>query len=133
MILVGMSSDRTGERFMHVAIPSLVGAAGFVAVGMFGTPGLAMAALAVAAVGDYSTRGPFWALPGKFLTGSALAGSIALINSMGAVGGVVGPSAVGWLKQQTGSFLGPMVMLSGVLVIGAILTLFLRRLPQFRD
>jgi ACS family tartrate transporter-like MFS transporter len=133
MVLVGMSSDRTGERFYHVAVPSVVGAAGFIAVGMFGSPGLAMAALAVAAVGDYSTRGPFWALPGKFLTGTALAGSIALINSMGAVGGVVGPSAVGWLKQETGSFLGPMVMLSGVLVLGAILTLFLRRLPQFRD
>jgi len=133
MVLVGMSSDRTGERFYHVAIPSLVGAAGFIAVGMFGTPGLAMAALAVAAVGDYSTRGPFWALPGRFLTGSALAGSIALINSMGAVGGVVGPSAVGWLKQTSGSFLGPMVMLSGVLVVGAFLTLLLRRLPQFRD
>lgn len=133
MVLVGMSSDRSGERFLHVAIPSLVGAVGFIAVGLFGSPGLAMAALAVAAVGDYSTRGPFWALPGRFLTGSALAGSIALINSMGAVGGVVGPSAVGWLKQHTGSFLGPMVMLSGVLVLGAVLTLILRRLPQFRD
>jgi len=132
MILVGRSSDRSGERFLHVAIPSLVGAAGFIAVGLFSAPGLAMAALAVAAVGDYSTRGPFWALPGKFLTGSALAGSIALINSMGAVGGVVGPSAVGWLKVQTGGFLGPMIMLSGVLVVGAALTLVLRRSALLR-
>jgi ACS family tartrate transporter-like MFS transporter len=132
MILVGMSSDRTGERFLHVAIPSLVGAAGFIAVGLFVSPMLAMAALAVAAVGDYSTRGPFWALPGKFLTGSALAGSIALINSMGAVGGVVGPSAVGWLKQSTGSFVGPMIMLSGVLIVGAVLTMFLRRSALLR-
>jgi D-galactonate transporter len=132
MILVGRSSDRSGERFLHVAIPSLVGAVGFIAVGLFSVPGLAMAALAVAAVGDYSTRGPFWALPGKFLTGSALAGSIALINSMGAVGGVVGPSAVGWLKVHTGGFLGPMVMLSGVLVVGAVLTLALRRSKLLR-
>jgi MFS transporter, ACS family, tartrate transporter len=133
MVLVGRSSDRSGERFMHVAVPSLAGAVGFVAVGLLSSPMLAMAALAVAAVGDYSTRGPFWALPGKFLTGSALAGAIALINSMGAVGGVVGPSAVGWLKQQTGGFSGPMLMLSGVLVAGAILTLLLKRAPQFRD
>lgn len=132
MILVGMSSDRTGERFLHVAIPSVVGAAGFIAVGLLVSPMLAMAALAVAAVGDYSTRGPFWALPGKFLTGSALAGSIALINSMGAVGGVVGPSAVGWLKQSTGSFVGPMIMLSGVLIVGAVLTLLLRRSALLR-
>ena len=132
MILVGMSSDRTGERLLHVAIPSLVGAVGFIAVGMLVSPMLAMAALAVAAVGDYSTRGPFWALPGKFLTGSALAGSIALINSMGALGGVVGPSAVGWLKQSTGSFVGPMIMLSGVLIVGAALTMFLRRSALLR-
>ncbi len=133
MILVGRSSDRTGERFLHVAIPSLVGAVGFIAVGLFGAPGLAMAALAVAAVGDYSTRGPFWALPGKFLTGSALAGSIALINSMGAVGGVVGPSAVGWLKQSTGGFVAPMILLSGVLVLGAVLTLVLRNNRLLKD
>jgi ACS family tartrate transporter-like MFS transporter len=127
MVLVSMSSDRTGERFLHVAIPSLVGAVGFIAVGMFGSPGLAMAALAVAAVGDYCTRGPFWALPGKFLTGRALAGSIALINAMGAVGGVVGPTIVGRLKQTTGDFVAPMTFLSGVLVLGAVLTMALRR------
>jgi ACS family tartrate transporter-like MFS transporter len=133
MVLVSMSSDRTGERFLHVAIPSVVGAAGFIAVGYFVSPVWAMAALAVAAVGDYCTRGPFWALPGKFLSGSALAGAIALINAMGAVGGVVGPSAVGWLKDTTGSFVAPMLTLSGVLVIGAVLTMMLRRSPELRD
>jgi MFS transporter, ACS family, tartrate transporter len=132
MLLVSMSSDRTGERFLHVAIPSLVGAVGFIAVGMFASPGLAMAALAVAAIGDYCTRGPFWAMPGKFLTGRALAGSIALINAMGAVGGMVGPSIVGWLKQTTGDFVAPMMFLSGVLVVGAVLTLWLRRAPLLR-
>jgi ACS family tartrate transporter-like MFS transporter len=133
MVLVSMSSDRTGERFLHVAIPSLVGAVGFIAVGMFASPALAMAALAIAAVGDYCTRGPFWALPGKFLTGRALAGSIALINAMGAVGGIVGPTTVGWLKQTTGDFIAPMALLSGVLVLGAVLTLFLRRSALLRD
>jgi ACS family tartrate transporter-like MFS transporter len=132
MVLVSMSSDRTGERFLHVAIPTLVGAVGFIAVGMFASPGLAMAALAVAAVGDYCTRGPFWAMPGKFLTGRALAGAIALINAMGAVGGIVGPSIVGWLKQTTGDFVAPMTFLSGVLVAGAVLTLWLRRTPLLR-
>jgi MFS transporter, ACS family, tartrate transporter len=133
MILVGMSSDRSGERFLHIAVPSLVGAAGFLAVGYLHAPLLAMLALSVAAAGDYCTRGPFWALPGKFLTGSAAAGAIALINSMGALGGALGPSTVGWLKDHTGGFLGPMLMLAGVLTMGAILTLFLRRAPQFRD
>ena len=52
---------------------------------------------------------------------------------MGALGGAIGPSTVGWLKDRTGGFLAPMLMLSGVLVAGAILTLVLRRTPQFRD
>jgi len=133
MLLVGWNSDRTGERFLHVALPSLLGALGFIAVGYMHVPALAMLALCVAAVGDYSTRGPFWALPGKFLVGSAAAGAIALINSMGALGGAIGPSTVGWLRDQTGGFLGPMLMLSGVLVVGAILTMRLRHSPMLRD
>jgi ACS family tartrate transporter-like MFS transporter len=68
-----------------------------------------------------------------FLTGSAAAGAIALINSMGALGGAVGPSAVGWMREETGGFLGPMLMLSGILVVGAVLTLVLRRAPLLRD
>ena len=133
MVFVGMSSDRTGERFLHVAIPSLIGAAGFLAVGYMQSPVLALVALSIAAAGDYCTRGPFWALPGKFLAGSAAAGAIALINSMGAAGGFFGPLAVGWLKDETKNFLAPMILLSAILVVGAALTLVLKRAPQFRD
>ena len=75
-----------------------------------------MLALAVAAVGDYSTRGPFWALPGRFLTGSAAAAGIALINSMGALGGFVGPSAVGYLRDVTHSFVAPLFLLGQPLI-----------------
>ena len=100
MVLIGRSSDRTGERFMHVAIPTAIGAIGFVFTALLKSPIPAMIALTVAAVGDYGTRGPFWALPGKFLTGSAAAAGIALINAMGAVGGFVGPYAVGYLKDK---------------------------------
>ena len=88
-----------------------------------------MIALTVAAVGDYGTRGPFWALPGKFLAGSSAAAAIALINAMGAVGGFVGPYAVGYLKDSTGSFRSPLFLLAGILVAGSVLTLFLRRSP----
>ena len=104
MILIGRSSDRSGERILHLAIPTAIGALGFIATGMLSSPVPAMIALTVAAVGDYGTRGPFWALPGKFLAGSSAAAAIALINAMGAVGGFVGPYAVGYLKDSTGSF-----------------------------
>jgi len=133
MILIGRSSDRSGERFLHVAIPSVIGALGFIATGMITAPMAAMIALSVAAVGDYSTRGPFWALPGKFLTGSAAAAGIALINAMGAVGGFIGPYAVGYLKDATGNFASALYLLAGILFLGAILTMVLRRSRTFAD
>ena len=127
MVLLGVSSDRSGERFWHVALPSLLGAAGFAASAFLHTPLPGLLALTVAAVGDLGSRGPFWALPPRFLTGSALAAGIALINTMGAVGGFVGPYAVGLVKDFTGSFTGGLLLLSALLVVSAVATLSLRR------
>jgi ACS family tartrate transporter-like MFS transporter len=127
MVLLGVSSDRSGERFWHVALPSLLGAAGFAASAFLHTPLPGLLALTVAAVGDLGSRGPFWALPPRFLTGSALAAGIALINTMGAVGGFVGPYAVGLVKDFTGSFTGGLLLLSALLVVSAVATLALRR------
>ena len=127
MVWVGRSSDRSGERFLHVAIPSLIGAAGFAAstLGLAVVP--AMVALTIAAMGDLSTRGPYWALPSRFLSGSALAAGIALINTIGSLGGFVGPTMVGYVREATGSFSGGLLFLAGLLVLAAIGTLVLRR------
>jgi len=133
MVLIGRSSDRLGERFMHVAIPTAIGAIGFVFTAILKSPIPAMIALTVAAVGDYGTRGPFWALPGKFLTGSAAAAGIALINAMGAVGGFIGPYAVGYLKDTSGNFESGLFLLAGILLVGSILTLFLRKSATLAD
>ena len=133
MVLIGRSSDRSGERFMHVAIPTAIGAVGFVATALFKSPVPAMIALTVAAVGDYGTRGPFWALPGKFLSGGAAAAGIALINAMGAVGGFIGPYAVGYLKDTSGNFESGLFLLAGILLAGSILTLFLRKSSTLAD
>jgi MFS transporter, ACS family, tartrate transporter len=133
MVLIGRSSDRSGERFLHVAIPTAIGAIGFAATALLKSPIPAMIALTVAAVGDYGTRGPFWALPGKFLTGGAAAAGIALINSMGAVGGFIGPYAVGYLKDASGNFESGLFLLAGILMIGSILTLLLRSSPSLKD
>jgi ACS family tartrate transporter-like MFS transporter len=131
MIWIGASSDRTGERFLHLAIPTAIGALGFIATAMLRSPLPAMIALSVAAAGDYGTRGPFWALPGRFLTGEGAAAGIALINSFAAIGGFVGPYAVGYLKETTGSFESPLYLLAGILLAGAVLTLILRRSRTF--
>jgi len=131
MILIGASSDRSGERFLHLAIPTAIGALGFIATAVIKSPLPAMVALSVAAAGDYGTRGPFWALPGKFLTGEGAAAGIALINSFAAIGGFVGPYMVGYLKDTTGSFESPLYLLAGILFAGAVLTLLLRRSRTF--
>jgi ACS family tartrate transporter-like MFS transporter len=133
MVLIGRSSDRSGERFMHVAIPTAIGAIGFVATALLKSPIPAMIALTVAAVGDYGTRGPFWALPGKFLVGGAAAAGIALINAMGAVGGFIGPYAVGYLKDTSGNFESGLFLLAGILMAGSLLTLLLRDSPSLKD
>jgi ACS family tartrate transporter-like MFS transporter len=129
MIAVGASSDRSGERFLHVALPSFIGAAGFIASAFLVTPVPGMIALTVAAVGDLSTRGPFWALPPRFLTGSALAGGVALINTAASLGGFVGPYAVGLLRETTGSFTAPLIMLATLLALAGVLALLLRNAP----
>jgi len=133
MVLISRSSDRSGERFMHVAIPTAIGALGFIATGLLQSPVPALIALTVAAVGDYGTRGPFWAMPGKFLSGSAAAGAIGLINAAGAAGGAITPPVVGYLKDATGSFVYPMYMLAGILLVGSVMTLVLRKSPALKD
>jgi ACS family tartrate transporter-like MFS transporter len=133
MLWVGASSDRSGERFLHVAIPSFIGAAGFAASAFLLSPVPGMIALTIAAMGDLCTRGPFWALPSRFLSGSALAGGIALINTMGSLGGFVGPTMVGYVREATGGFAGGLLLLAGLLVAAGAGTLVLRRSTLLRE
>jgi len=133
MILIGASSDRTGERFLHIAIPSAIGGLGFIASAYFTSPWPAMIALTIAAVGDLGTRGPFWSLPTRFLTGSAAAAGIALINTMASLGGFVGPSMVGVVLDYTDSFAGGLVFLAVLLLLAAGATLALRRAAVLAD
>ena len=132
MVAIGTHSDRTGERFTHIAGSLFVGAIGFTASAYLTSPIPALIALTVAAVGDLGGRGPFWALPGRFLAGNASAGGIALINTVGALGGFVGPSLVGFVKNATGSFTGGLLLLAALLFASAVVTLFLRRAATLR-
>lgn len=133
MIAIGTSSDRTGERFLHIAIPSAVGALGFIAAAFIVSPVFGMLALTIAAVGDLGTRGPFWALPTRFLTGSAAAAGIGLINTMASLGGFVGPSAVGLVRELTGSFAGGLVFLATLLLLASAAAVGVRRARVLAD
>jgi MFS transporter, ACS family, tartrate transporter len=130
MVLVGRSSDRTGEHHLHLALPALAGALGFLAVTRTGTMGLLVAGLSLTAFGVLGWLGPFWALPTAFLREQAAAGGIALINSMGALGGFVGPYLIGRVKERTGEFTPGLLLLAGCLMAAVVIILGLRRVES---
>lgn len=101
----GRHSDRSGERTWHVALPAFAGAAGLsLSAGLSGPAAAALAALSLSAAGIYAALPIFWTLPTALLTGSAAAAGIALVNSIGNLGGFFGPMLVGYLKDATGSY-----------------------------
>lgn len=128
LVVIGSRSDRTGERRWHVAVPCLIGATGFVLTVLApATPIVALATLSIAAFGIWGTLGPFWAMPTAILRGPAAAGGIALVNSIGNIGGFAGPYLMGWIREATGGFSAGLLTLAAILIAGAIIAL---RLPQ---
>jgi MFS family permease len=132
MIVVGRHSDRTQERRYHAALPCLACAAGLVGVGVFaGAPLVAFTAMCIAVAGSLSYNGAFWQIPPMLLAGSAAAGGIALINSLGNLSGWAGPSLVGWLEDLTGKTATGLYVVAVFEVIGAALILLF--MPRRRD
>jgi len=125
MILWARHSDRTGERTWHVVIACLVAAVGLALAGVASSVVAVVAALTVVNVGISAAKPPLWSMPTMFLSGPAAAAGIATINSIGNLGGFAGPWAIGWIKDLTGSFLGGLYMVAGLLVLSAVLTLVL--------
>jgi len=131
LLLAGWSSDRTSERKWHSAVPMFVAGAGLLlsAITQSYLP-LAMAMFCIAAAGLYSFFPAFWALPTTFLAGSAAAASIGLVNSIGNLGGFVGPYVVGYINNKTNSFFGGMTYLSCSAIAAGVLMLTLRKTTQ---
>jgi MFS transporter, ACS family, tartrate transporter len=127
MILVSRSSDRTLERRHHVAIPAIMGATALVLLGTTRSPFYSVALLCLLAAGIYSSFGPFWALPSEFLMGYSAAAGIALINSVGNLGGFVGPYTIGRIATRTGNPYAGLAIAGAALFISAILVLLLPR------
>ena len=127
MVLNGRHSDKTMERRYHISIPAIIGASGLMMSAYLnvshGAPSLKLAALAIAAAGMWSTLGPFWSLPTSILAGTAAAGGIAFINSVGNLGGFLGPFVVGYIKDHTQSVTYGLVFLGCSVFTGAALAL----------
>ncbi|MEZ5420822.1 MAG: hypothetical protein R2708_26245 [Vicinamibacterales bacterium] len=114
-----------------MAVPALIGAAGFaVAATAGGSAIVSLAALSVAAFGIWGALGPFWALPAAFLRGTAAAGGLALVNAIGNIGGFVGPALVGYARDATGTFSAGLWVLAAGLAAGAALTLTMPDGPE---
>jgi ACS family tartrate transporter-like MFS transporter len=130
MVLIGRHSDRTGERKRHVAACALLGAFGLV-IAAFAQNSVALivTAFAICQLGQRSVQGVFWAIPPMFLGGTAAAAGIALINSVGNLGGFVGPTVMGWLRGASGTYTPGLLVLASALVIEAALVMTLK-LPR---
>jgi ACS family tartrate transporter-like MFS transporter len=121
MVLAARHSDRCNERRLHVSFGMMAGAIGMALAAASHQPALQLLSFCLAAAGVWSAFGPFWALPTAFLAGTAAAGGIALINSVGNLGGFLGPSVIGWLKTHTSGFAPGVLVMAGFLALGAVL------------
>jgi len=132
MVWIGIHSDRTGERCLHVATCCAIAGLGFVWSAYLTSPWLALVGLSVAAIGVNGRYGPTWAMPSLFLGDEAAAAGIALINSLGAVAGFVAPYTIGIVRDVTGSFRGGLLFLALLMFAGAYSAIGLSRRTVLR-
>ncbi len=127
MVVLGLSSDRAGERVWHVAGAAFAGALGLLGAVLLHNPVLIIASFCLAASGIYGALAVFWTLPTAILRGMAAAGGLALLNSFANLGGFFGPYLMGWLKQTTGDYIVGMSLLAAMLTFAGIATLVIGR------
>ena len=121
MVLIGHHSDQTGERHWHIAVPSILACVGLSATAFAHTAPVALATLSLAALGIWGTLGTFWTLPTSFLRGSAAAGGIAIVNSLGCLSGFVAPYAIGLSRERSGGFAAGLIGVGITVLCGGLL------------
>ncbi|HEY1947942.1 MAG TPA: MFS transporter [Bryobacteraceae bacterium] len=130
MIAWARHSDRTTERTWHVVIPCVAACLGLVWAGAAHTAFGVILALVIVNLGISAAKAPLWAMPTMFLSGAGAAAGIAMINSIGNLGGFAGPFVIGWLKGKTGSYAGGLYLVAATLAVSAVVTLLLSRQRQ---
>jgi ACS family tartrate transporter-like MFS transporter len=123
MILWSRNSDRRRERRLHLAVAYVLGAIGFLLAAFAPSTPIAILGFALAAVGVLSAMPVFWSSSTLALTGPMVAAHIAVINSIGNLGGFFGPLVMGWLRQTTHNYIAGLWSISAALVVGAFLAL----------
>ncbi|HTG52253.1 MAG TPA: MFS transporter [Candidatus Tectomicrobia bacterium] len=133
MLLNSAHSDHTDERRLHVAISLLISGAGFFGCAILQEPILALVFLALVPIGHCAAYGPFWSMPSRFLTGAPAAAGIALVVTIANVGGLVGPTVIGALKDHFGTHGPAFMLLGGCAVVAALLSMVLGRVSVLRS
>ena len=131
IIYASSHSDRTGRRTTHVLVGYLIGALGFLACTLAFGPWGIISALAVYKLGERVGAGSYWALTTNLLGARAAAGGIAMINSIGNLGGFIGPQLMGTLVDKTHSYTIGLYTAAGLMVCSAVLGALLKRQPEY--
>jgi MFS transporter, ACS family, tartrate transporter len=126
-IYTGHSSSKRDEKRWHGAIPLFLAAIAMGISAYVHAPWIYFVLLVMTAVGVYAPLSVWWSYPTVFLSGAAAAGAVGLINSMGNVGGFVGPYLTGWIRQTTGSFSAAMLYMATSVALAGLLILTLRK------
>jgi ACS family tartrate transporter-like MFS transporter len=133
MVLNSAHADRTEEGPLHVAVPLLISGAGFLGCALLSEPGLAILSLALVPIAHCSAYGPFFSMPTRFFTGAPAAAGIALVVTIANVGGFVGPTLMGAMKDRMGTHSPAFILLGACAIVAAFLALRLRRVAVLRN
>jgi len=127
MVLVGMRSDRTGERRWHVAASAFVGATALVVAGYGTSTALVIAGIGLGLAGAESMVGPFWAMATSRMDGLSAAAGIAVINSLANLGGYFGPDIIGFFRTIGGGFRGGLLAIAATVALSGTIALVVGR------
>lgn len=119
-----------GTRTWHIALPAVIGALSIPCALYMDSPSTTIAVITITASAIFAALPVFWTFPSRLLCGAGAAAGIALINTIGNVGGFAAPYVTGAMKDATGSYVGPMFVVGGVMLLSAILALFLAAKPN---
>ena len=130
LVVWGRISDRMNERRWNLLAACVLSTAGLVLAGLTLGSYWALVGMSIAAMGFYGSKGPFFAMPPMFLSGTALAAGFAWINSIGNLGGFFGPWYVGVMKDATGNFAGGLFGLALLSLVAAVVCAFFLHIPN---
>ena len=132
MLLNAWLSDRNREGYLHIIVPCVIESACFVLVARTMNPWLALPGFALMYFAHNAMQGPLLALPTTFLKGRGAAAGLATINMIGILGGVFGPSAMGWARDYTGSYQSGLGVLSIAMILAGGIVIVIRGSAQRR-